>query len=72
VSVAEASDGTYTLTFADGSEVTADIVVLAIPFTTLREVDLSFDMPEVKRRAIDELGYGTNAKMALTLWWPPK
>lgn len=63
VAVSEGSDGAYTLTFADGSEVTADIVVLAIPFTTLREVDLTFDMPDVKRRAIDELGYGTNAKL---------
>lgn len=45
-------------------DIDADIVVLAIPFTTLRKVDLKkIDLPEEKRRAINELGYGTNAKL---------
>ena len=44
---------------------THDAVVLAIPFTTLRAVDLDIDLDRVpgKRAAIDDLGYGTNAKM---------
>jgi monoamine oxidase len=44
---------------------THDTVVLAIPFTTLRDVDLDIDLDLVpgKRAAIDMLGYGTNAKM---------
>ena len=44
---------------------THDAVVLAIPFTTLRAVDLDIDLDRVpgKRAAIDHLGYGTNAKM---------
>ena len=44
---------------------THDVVVLAIPFTTLRDVDLDVDLDRVpgKREAIDDLGYGTNAKM---------
>ena len=44
---------------------THDAVVLAIPFTTLRTVDLdvSLDLPPAKRAAIGLLGYGTNAKM---------
>lgn len=41
----------------------ADIVVLAIPFSVLREVDLRLDLPPTKRKAIRELGYGTNAKV---------
>jgi monoamine oxidase len=41
---------------------THDRVILAIPFTVLRDVDLVVDMPPEKRNAIDTLGYGTNAK----------
>jgi monoamine oxidase len=42
-----------------------DAVVLAIPFTTLRNVELAanLDLPSEKRAAIARLGYGTNAKM---------
>ena len=56
----------FTLTFQkDGGAVDedADIVVLAIPFTLLREVKMQVEMPDVKKRAIQELGYGTNAKV---------
>jgi monoamine oxidase len=38
-------------------------VLLALPFTLLREVRLDVELPEAKRRAIAELGYGTNAKL---------
>jgi len=59
--------GGYTLTFARGatlSDVWADHVVLALPFSMLREVDLAgVALPAVKLRAIRELGYGTNAKL---------
>ncbi len=44
-------------------EVRADLVVLALPFTTLRGVELRCELPEWKRHAIAELGYGTNAKV---------
>jgi len=44
-------------------EMAAGHVVLAIPFTLLRDVRLDLDLPEVKRRAIADLGYGTNAKL---------
>ena len=57
----------FTLTFQNGNGVAvdedADIVVLAIPFTLLREVDMQVDLPPVKLKAIRELGYGTNAKV---------
>lgn len=44
---------------------THDAAVLALPFTTLRAVDLDLDFDSVpgKREAIDDLGYGTNAKL---------
>lgn len=63
--VTEADDGSFTLSFADGTEVVADIVVLTLPFTILRELTLDVDLPDVKRTCIDTLGYGTNAKLAL-------
>ena len=41
------------------------MVVLAIPFTVLRtvELDVSLGVPAAQQSAIDLLGYGTNAKM---------
>jgi len=60
----------YTLSFARDAgtvDVHADIVVLALPFTLLRtvELDRNLALPAAKGRAIAELGYGTNAKMLL-------
>ena len=46
-------------------EITADVVVLCLPFTILRHIELRLPLPAVKRRAIQELGYGTNAKVIL-------
>jgi monoamine oxidase len=45
------------------TEAKADIVVLALPFTILRQLDVRVKLPETKRKAIQELGYGTNAKL---------
>ena len=66
--VRQTSSGRVELTFeTHGGAVsrTHDAVVLAIPFTTLRVVDLdvNLDLSPEKRAAIDLLGYGTNAKM---------
>jgi monoamine oxidase len=44
-------------------EVDADLAVLSIPFSVLRQVDLRIPLPAHKKRAILELGYGTNAKL---------
>ncbi len=41
----------------------ADFVVLAIPFSTLRQVELRVELPALKKRAIAEIGYGTNTKL---------
>lgn len=43
--------------------VDADFVIVCVPFTILRDVECRFEMPDVKRRAIVELGYGANAKL---------
>jgi len=53
----------YSLALRGGKEVAADVVVLAIPFTTLRNVKMKVDLPASKQKAIQELGYGTNAKL---------
>ena len=60
---------TYTLTFQVGAgttQVVADHVVLALPFSTLRRVDLTrTNLSARKRTAIDTLELGTNAKVTL-------
>lgn len=58
------------LTFQNNSQTTTaiyDAVVLAIPFTVLREVELdpSLELPNWKRQAIAQLSYGKNAKMMI-------
>ena len=62
-----ATGSRWTLDFDRGQPVLADRIVLALPFSVLRErVDLTgAGFPEVKRRAIAELGMGRNAKLAL-------
>jgi monoamine oxidase len=68
-SIKKNSDGTYTLTFANGPgsfTKVADHVVLALPFTMLRDVSFSkAGFNAVKTTAINELGMGTNAKIHL-------
>lgn len=48
-----------------GREQQFDVVVLALPFTILRELEIKVALPAEKSRAIRELGYGKNAKMLL-------
>lgn len=69
VRVARTSSGQVELTFrrsSGGSSINSlhDAVVLAIPFSVLRGVELhpSLNLPAWKRHAIDHLGYGMNAK----------
>jgi len=64
--IRQSADGTYVLTVTQAStlrDILADEVVLALPFTMLRQVDMQVELPAVKRLAIDTLGYGTNAKV---------
>jgi monoamine oxidase len=59
------TSGEIELIFKNGFSKTFDAVVFAIPFSTLRKVDLdaSLGFPQWKLFAINELRYGTNAKM---------
>src|SRR4051794_15306282 len=67
VALKDNHDGTWTLSLKQGNKTvsaTADRVVLALPFSILRTLDLSkagFTGP--KARAINELGMGTNSKL---------
>ena len=58
----------YRLSFRqDGAsvQVYARQVILALPFTTLREVDFRVPLPSVQEQIIRELAYGTNAKLMI-------
>ncbi len=60
------ADGRFRLSVRRGGasrDISAAYVVLTAPFTLLRDVRLDLELPPVKRRAIAELGYGTNAKL---------
>ena len=65
------ANGSVTGTFLNGrklTDVTADRVILAIPFTTLRDCDLTRSgFSSLKLRAIRELGLGYNAKLHIQL-----
>lgn len=56
------SDG-FRLTFRTGLVVEADYVILALPFTSLRHVDLQIDLPDTLKRFINEVNLGTNEKL---------
>ena len=65
--IAVRGDG-YRLSFRNGSsthDVDARQVVLALPFTLLRNVRIDAPLPAAQRRAIDTLAYGTNAKLMI-------
>ncbi|MFI5027754.1 MAG: FAD-dependent oxidoreductase [Solirubrobacterales bacterium] len=68
------SDGSYGLRFGGvRGDVLADRVILAIPFTTLRRVDLDgAGLDPLKRRCIEELGMGTNAKVLMQFTHRPE
>ncbi|WP_448809512.1 flavin monoamine oxidase family protein [Agromyces bauzanensis] len=67
IAVKRTSDGTVRLSFQVGNttvDQTADRAILALPFTTLRECDLTQSgFSAIKLRTIDEVGLGANAKV---------
>jgi monoamine oxidase len=67
VAVAQNSDGRIALTLNSAGSITTavfDHVVLALPFSLLRNVDMSkVTMSAVKSKCIQTLGYGTGAKL---------
>jgi monoamine oxidase len=60
------SNNRYRVSLRQGDvskEYTFDRVILALPFSVLRQIDLGVRLPAVKQAAIRELGYGTNTKV---------
>jgi monoamine oxidase len=77
IAIREHSDQTIGLVFdvaGRSVEKAADLVVLALPFSTLRHVELKHSgLSATKRRVIATMGMGTNAKIHLELshkTWP--
>ena len=63
IKVKSKNDG-YSLTFSNKKTAYYDYVICAIPFTKLRTVKLDINnISSVKKKCIQELGYGRNAKM---------
>src|SRR4051794_29455037 len=70
-SIKRNAGGSYTLAFQSGSgtsTVTADRVVLALPFSILRTLDYAkAGFSQVKTTAIEQMGMGTNSKLHVQL-----
>jgi monoamine oxidase len=67
-SIHRLSGGAYRVSLRSGSTSTErhyDHVVLTVPFTVLRQIDLDVELPAVKQAAIAELGYGTSTKLVM-------
>ncbi|MBP0029409.1 NAD(P)/FAD-dependent oxidoreductase [Roseofilum sp. Guam] len=47
------------------TDVDADIVVLAIPFSVLRSIQIRLPLPQTLHRFINEVGYGNNVKVTV-------
>lgn len=58
----------FVLTFQKAGgviDVQADVVILTLPFSVLRHINIAVDLPDFKKKAIKELGYGMNAKVLM-------
>lgn len=53
----------FKLAFENSEEVNADVLIVTLPFSVLREIELNIPLPDRKRRCIDELGYGMQSKL---------
>ena len=68
VSVRREKGSAVQLTFDQGNgapliEQKFDAVILALPFSTLRGIELAIEMSDRKRRCIEQLAYGHNVKV---------
>jgi len=69
------SDNRYRVSLRSGNkafERNYERILLTVPFSVLRKIQLNVDLPPAKRLAIKTLGYGTNAKLVTgyreTIW----
>lgn len=68
MAVKENANKTIQLTFSQNGATktdTFDAVIMAIPFTILRDVEFTMELHDLKRQVIKELSYGTNTKFIL-------
>ncbi|HMB03436.1 MAG TPA: NAD(P)/FAD-dependent oxidoreductase, partial [Isosphaeraceae bacterium] len=56
---------TFRSNMAPTQEVVADLVILGLPFSILRSVEMRVPLPPLQRQAIEELGYGTVTKLMM-------
>jgi monoamine oxidase len=65
--LAKNNSNQYVLTFKTNGgtfkDIKADIVIMTMPFTILREVDIKVPLPQWKMNAIKNLGYGQSSKL---------
>lgn len=68
--VDKGSENKYALSFQSNNEtkiIQADYVLMAIPFSILRNIKMNVQMPAEKRKCIDEIGYGNSCKFIIGL-----
>lgn len=68
VAIREGASGKVRLVFEHGAttiEREYDQVLITVPFTTLRDVEIDLALSDEKRTLIDELPYGQNAKLMM-------
>lgn len=72
ISISDETDNTYRLTFENGRTVRAKVVVMTLPFTVLRNIEMNLrEMNEEKKHCIETLGYGMNTKLLLSFEGSP-
>lgn len=64
-SIVQQKDSTYTLSFDNRAPQVFDYLIITIPFSVLRTIQLDINLSEAKRNCIDTLGYGVNNKLFL-------
>jgi len=57
------TDSRYRLSFDKGRDVEAEYVILALPFSALRNVEIGVELPETLNRFIHEVDLGRNEKV---------
>ena len=66
----ETAGSAYSLTFRDGQKVTADIVIVTVPNTVLRDITLNVTLPAKFRNYVAQVGLGYNEKVVASFSSP--
>jgi monoamine oxidase len=68
ISIGKGASKKYMLVFDnDGNKITveSDFVIITIPFSILRNIPFTIEMPEGKKKCIQEIGYGNSCKFIM-------